>query len=72
MCQSALSADMLACQSVLVLTCSRALRAYLFMCKRAILHNDNSYMIQICWLYLGLKRGNIGETLVNYWDLLVC
>ena len=35
------------------------------MCKRAILNNVNSYIIQICYLYLGLKRENIGETHVN-------
>ena len=54
-----------------VLTCQRALRAYVLVCKRAILNNVNLYIIQICWLYLRLKRANIGETLINYWDLLV-
>ena len=49
-----------------VLTCQCALRAYVFMCKRATLHNVNSYIIQICYLSLGLKRGKIGEMLVNY------
>ena len=29
-------------------------------------------MIQICYLYSGLKRGIIGDALINYWDLLVC
>ena len=57
-----------------VLACQRALRAHVpcvLTCERAILSNVYSYIIQICKLYLGLKRGNIGETLVNYWELLV-
>ena len=67
-CQCALRVYVLTCQSALctyVLTCQCALRAYVLMCKRAILNNVNSYIIQICYLYLGLKRGNIGETLVS-------
>ena len=42
-----------------------ALHTYLLMCKYAILNNVNLYIIHICYLYLGLKRGNIGETLVS-------
>ena len=33
--------------------------------------NVNSYVIQVGDLYLGLQRGNIGETLANYWNVLV-
>ena len=54
-----------------VLTWQNALCAYVLVCKYAILNNINLYIIQICELYLLLKRGNIGEMLVNYWDLLV-
>ena len=71
-CQCALRVYMLTCQSALcayVLTCQCALRAYVLMCKRAILNNVNSYIIQICYLYLGLKRGNIGETLVSLLEI---
>ena len=67
-CQCALRVYVLTCQSALctyVLTCQCALRAYVLMCKRPILNNVNSYMIQICYLYLGLKRRNISETLVS-------
>ena len=41
------------------------------MCKRAILINVNSYIIQICYLYLGLKRENIGETLVSLLEIFM-
>ena len=41
------------------------------MCKRAILNNVNSYIIQICYLYLGLKRENIGETHVNLLEIFM-
>ena len=74
-CQSVLRAYVLSCQRALhayVLTCLRALRAYVLTCKSAILIDVNSFTIQICYLYLGLKRGNIGEMHVNYWDLSVC
>ena len=67
--------NVLACQSVLrayVLSYQRALHAYVLTCKSAILIDVNSFTIQICYLYLGLKRGNIGEMHVNYWDLSVC
>ena len=73
----ALRAYVRTCQRVLrayvpyVLTCQNAVCAYVFLCKRAILNNVNLYIIQICYLYLPLKKGNIGETLVNYWDLLI-
>ena len=77
-CQRVLRAHVpcvLTCQCVLrayVLTCQRVLRAYMLTCESAILKNVNSYVIQICQLYLNLKRGNTGETVVNYWDLLGC
>ena len=74
-CQSVLRAYVLSCQRALhayVLTCLRALRAYVLTCKSAILIDVNSFIIQICYLYLGLKRGNIGEMHVNYWNLSVC
>ena len=48
-----------------VLTCQCALRVYVLICKRIILSNVNSYIIQICYLHLGLKRGNVGETFVS-------
>ena len=48
-----------------VLTCQCALRVYVLICKRIILNNVKSYIIQICYLYLGLERGNIGETFVS-------
>ena len=67
-CSRANVSCVLACQRVLgayVVTCQCALRAYVLMCKRAILNNVNSYIMQICYLYLGLNRGNIGETLVS-------
>ena len=74
-CQSVLRAYVLSCQRALhayVLTCLRALRAYVLTCKSAILIDVNSFIIQISYLYLGLKRGNIGEMHVNYWNLYVC
>ena len=66
---------MLKCQRTLLayvpylLTCQCPLRAYVLVCQRATLNNINLFIIQICLLYLRVKRGNIGETLVNYWDL---
>ena len=30
----------------------------------------NSDIIQVYQLYVDLERGNIGETLVDYWDVL--
>ena len=54
-----LCADVLMCLSAQVLTYPRPVRAYVL-----ILNNVNSYIIQICQLYLSLKKGNIGETLV--------
>ena len=71
-CQSALRAYMLTCQRALrayALTCQCALCACVLMCKRAILSNVNSCIIQICYLYLGLKRGNIGETLLSLLEI---
>ena len=38
---------------------------YHHQCKRAIFNYFNSCVIQIIYLYLGLKRGNIGEALVS-------
>ena len=76
-CLRALVPCVLTCQRALracvpyVLTCQNALCAYVLVCKCAILNNVNLYIIQICSLYLCLKRGNICETLANYWDLLV-
>ena len=55
-----------------VLTYSRASVPCVRRCscfKRAILNNVNSYITQICYLYLGLKRGNIGETLVSLLEI---
>ena len=67
-CQRALRAYVFTYQCVFcayVLTCQCALHAYVLMSKRTILNNVNSYIIQICYLYLGLKRRNVGETLVS-------
>ena len=64
-CVRALHAYVLTCQRALrahVTTCQCALREYMLICKRAILNTVNSYTIQICYLYLGLNRENIGET----------
>ena len=38
---------------------------YHHQCKRAIFNYVNSCVIQIIYLYLGLKRENIGEALVG-------
>ena len=35
------------------------------------LSNMNSYLMKVSELYVGLKIGNVGETLINYWDVLV-
>ena len=67
-----LAKNVLTCQRALlayVLKCQCALRAYVLKCKRAILNNVNSYIIQICWLYSGLKKKNIGETLVSFLEI---
>ena len=69
-CQRALCAYLLTHQRILrvyVLTC--ALRAYVLMSKRAILSYVSSYIIQIFCLYLGLKRGDIGETIVSLLEI---
>ena len=68
MCQRALRAYVLTCQRALhayVLVCQCALHVYVFTCKRVILSNVNSHIIPICYVYLGLKRGSIGERLVS-------
>ena len=39
--------------------------------KHAILNNVNSYINPNLFITRGFKRGNVGETLVKYWDLLV-
>ena len=36
------------CLNAYLLTYKRPLRAYVLTCKRAILNNINSYIIQIC------------------------
>ena len=59
MCQCAFRAYVLTCAS----------RAYVLMSKRAILNYVNSYIIQICYLYSGLKRGDIGETIVSLLEI---
>ena len=69
-CQRALCAYLLTHQRILrvyVLTC--ALRAHVLMSKRAILSYVSSYIIQIFCLYLGLKRGDIGETIVSLLEI---
>ena len=49
----------LTCQCVLRVTCSYV----------NVPASYNSYIIQICYLYSGLKRGNIGETLVSLLEI---
>ena len=64
----ALLAYVLTCQRALhacVLVCQCALHVYVLTCKRAIFSSVNSHIIQICYVYLGLKRGNIGQWLVS-------
>ena len=64
----ALLAYVLTCQRALnayELVCQCALHVYVLTCKRAIFSNVNSHIIQICYVYLGLKRGNMGERLVS-------
>ena len=36
-----------------------------------LLSNLNSYIIQVCELYVGLKKENIAETVVHCCDALV-
>ena len=64
--------NVLTCQRALcayLLTHQRILRAYVLMSKRAILSYVSSYIIQIFCLYLGLKRGDIGETIVSLLEI---
>ena len=50
-----------------VLTCQCVLRA---TCSYVNVPTSyNSYIIQICYSYSGLKRGNIGETLVSLLEI---
>ena len=57
-----------ACLSVQVPIC---LAVYLLMCKPFILNNVNSYIIQNCYLYSGLKIGNVDETLVSLLEIFM-
>ena len=56
------------CLNAYLLTYKRPLRAYVLTCKRAILNNINSYIIQIYQLYLGFKKENIREILLLKWN----
>ena len=68
-CLACLCARMPTALRAYALTCQCALCACVLMCKRAVLSNVNSCIIQICYLYLGLKRGNIGETLLSLLEI---